>query len=276
MYLKGQDGLKIAADSWGDHKDELVILLHGGGQTRHAWGETGPKRSKSGYHCIAIDLRGHGDSDWHPKGSYSIECYKQDLINIIKEIGKPASLIGASLGGMASLSLAGDKQNSNLCNALVMVDIGIYPDKEGSDRIVNFMLSGKEGFDTLEDAAESISYFLPHRKKPKDLSGLKKNLRQKEDGRFYWHWDPNFIQGKPSSRDSGYLDLQLQAAKRVIVPTLLIRGALSDVVTKKDVSYFLSIVTHAKFIEIDKAAHMIAGDRNDIFAQEAINFLNTL
>ena len=140
MYLKGQDGLKIAADPWGDLKDELVILLHGGWQTRHAWGETGPKLSKSGYHCIAIDLRGHGDSDWHPKGSYSIECYKQDLINIIKEIGKPASLIGASLGGMASLSLAGDKQNSNLCNALVMVDIGIYPDKEGSDRIVNFML----------------------------------------------------------------------------------------------------------------------------------------
>jgi len=276
MHFKGQGGLKIAADVWGSDNKKLVILLHGGGQTRHAWGETGKKLAEAGYHSVALDLRGHGDSEWHSDADYTIKAYKEDLVSIIKEINKPASLIGASLGGMASLLLAGDEVNSNLCTSLIMVDIGIYPDPAGSDRIVSFMLSGEAGFESLEDVAKSISDYLPHRQKPKDLQGLKKNLRLKEDGKYYWHWDPRFIRRRPGSRDKGYFDLQLKAAQKVVVPTLLMRGALSDVVTMEDVEYFLSVIGHAKFVEIEKAAHMIAGDRNDGFAEEAIKFLRSL
>ena len=276
MHFKGHGGLKIAADVWGSNNKKLVILLHGGGQTRHAWGETGKKLAEAGYHAVALDLRGHGDSEWHSDGDYTIKAYKEDLVSIIKEINKPASLIGASLGGMASLLLAGDEVNLNLCTALIMVDIGIYPDPVGSDRIVSFMLSGEGGFESLEDVAKSISDYLPHRQKPKDLQGLKKNLRLKEDGRYYWHWDPRFIRRRPGSRDKGNFDLQLKAAEKVVVPTLLIRGALSDVVTMEDVEYFSSVIGHAKFVEIEKAAHMIAGDRNDVFAEEAIKFLRSL
>ena len=276
MYFKGHGDIKIAADVWGSNNEELVILLHGGGQTRHAWGDTGKKLAEAGYHSVALDLRGHGDSEWHADGDYSIRAYKDDLVSIIKEIGKPARLVGASLGGMASLVLAGDEINSDLCTALIMVDIGIYPDPVGSDRIVSFMLSGEKGFDSLENVAKSISNYLPHRKKPKDLEGLKKNLRLKSDGRYYWHWDPRFIRRRPGSRDRRYFDLQLKAAEKVTIPTLLIRGALSDVVTMEDVDYFLSVISHAKFVEIEKAAHMIAGDRNDIFAEETINFLKSL
>ena len=276
MHFKGHGDIKIAADVWGSNNQELVILLHGGGQTRHAWGETGKKLAEAGYHSVALDLRGHGDSEWDADGDYSIRAYKDDLVSIINEIGKPARLVGASLGGMASLALAGDEINSHLCTALIMVDIGIYPDPVGSDRIVSFMLSGEKGFDSLEDAAKSISDYLPHRKKPKDLEGLKKNLRLKDDGRYYWHWDPRFIRRRPGSRDRRYFDLQLKAAEKVTIPTLLIRGALSDVVTMEDVDYFLSVISHAKFVEIENAAHMIAGDRNDIFAEEAIKFLKSL
>ena len=276
MDFKGHKDIKITADVWGSNNQELVILLHGGGQTRHAWGDTGKKLAEAGYHSVALDLRGHGDSEWHADGDYSIRAYKDDLVSIINEIGKPARLVGASLGGMASLVLAGDEINSDLCTALIMVDIGIYPDPVGSDRIVSFMLSGEKGFDSLENVAKSISNYLPHRKKPKDLEGLKKNLRLKSDGRYYWHWDPRFIRRRPGSRDRRYFDLQLKAAEKVTIPTLLIRGALSDVVTMEDVDYFLSVISHAKFIEIEKAAHMIAGDRNDIFAEEAIKFLKSL
>ena len=276
MYFKGHGDIKIAADVWGSNNEELVILLHGGGQTRHAWGETGKKLAEAGYHSVALDLRGHGDSEWHADGDYSIRAYKDDLVSIINEISKPARLVGASLGGMASLVLAGDEINSDLCTALIMVDIGIYPDPVGSDRIVSFMLSGEKGFDSLENVAKSISDYLPHRKKPKDLEGLKKNLRLKSDGRYYWHWDPRFIRRRPGSRDRRYFDLQLKAAEKVTIPTLLIRGALSDVVTMEDVDYFLSVISHAKFVEIENAAHMIAGDRNDIFAEEAIKFLKSL
>ena len=73
MKFKVSSGLNIAASSWGLESDPLVVLLHGGGQTRHAWGETGEKLSKSGFHVLALDLRGHGDSDWHPDGEYGVD-----------------------------------------------------------------------------------------------------------------------------------------------------------------------------------------------------------
>ena len=274
MKFKVSSGLNIEATALGDPNDSLVILLHGGGQTRHAWGATAEKLSQSGFYALAVDLRGHGDSDWSEEGDYAIESYRNDLVSIIEEIGKPAFLIGASLGGMISLSTAGDLNYQHLCRALVMVDIGIYPNEEGSNEILDFMSSGFKGFNSLEEASNAITSYLPHREKPKDLTGLKKNLRLKEDGRYYWHWDPKFIQSRTDNQDrSEYRDRQRNYAKSVRVPTLLIRGALSNVVTKEEVEDFLGTISHAEFIEIDKAAHMIAGDRNDIFANAAIEFL---
>ena len=272
MKFKVSSGLNIEATAIGNPSDPLVILLHGGGQTRHAWGGTAEKLSQAGFYAVAIDLRGHGDSDWSQEGDYAIESYKEDLISIIHQLGKSASLIGASLGGMVSLCTAGDKECRDLCNALVMVDIGIYPNEDGSNEILNFMSSGSKGFSSLEEASDSIASYLPHREKPKDISGLKKNLRLKEDGRYYWHWDPRFIESRTSNR-SDYKLRQKIYAESVNIPTLLIRGALSNVVTQEEVDDFLETIDHADFIEIDHAAHMIAGDRNDIFANAAISFL---
>ena len=273
MKFKVASGLQIVTSTWGSNNDPLVILLHGGGQTRHAWGSTGEKLSQSGFYVVALDLRGHGDSDWDSKGDYSIDAYKDDLASIIQQLDKPASLVGASLGGMASLSLAGDSETKSLCSALVMVDIGLYPNTEGSDQVLEFMSSGKEGFRNLEEAALAISGYLPHRERPTDISGLEKNLRLKKDGRYYWHWDPKFIEGRFKSKTSNYKDKQVELAKGVSVPTLLIKGALSNVLTQEEVETFLEIIPHSQFIEIKEAAHMIAGDRNDIFAESAIKFL---
>lgn len=272
MKFKVSSGLNIEATALGNPDDPLVILLHGGGQTRHAWGGTAGKLSQAGFYAVAIDLRGHGDSDWSEDGDYAIESYKEDLKNIINQLGKSASLIGASLGGMVSLCTAGDRECSDLCNALVMVDIGIYPNEEGSNEILKFMSSGSKGFGSLEEASDSIASYLPHREKPKDVSGLKKNLRLKEDGRYYWHWDPRFIESRTSNRNDYKLRQKIYA-ESVNIPTLLIRGALSNVVTQDEVDDFLETIKHAEFIEIDRAAHMIAGDRNDIFANAAISFL---
>ena len=276
MEFKLRSGLSIAASSWGSESDPLVILMHGGGQTRHAWGNTGEVLGLSGFHVLAIDLRGHGDSDWHPDGDYSIDAYKSDLVFILNQLGKSASIVGASLGGMVAFSLAGDLENGELVNALVMVDIGLYPNEKGSDQIINFMQSGNKGFASLEEASEAISGYLPHRKKPKDNSGLEKNLRLKEDGRYYWHWDPKFIKGRTIKKEIDQKAINKKVAKNINVPTLLIRGALSNVVTQDEVDDFLLALPHAEFEEIEKASHMIAGDRNDIFAASAIDFLKRI
>ncbi len=273
MKFKVSSGLNIAASSWGRDSDPLVILLHGGGQTRHAWGETGEKLSQNGFYVLALDLRGHGDSDWHPNGEYGVDNYKKDIVSILKEVKKPAAFIGASLGGMTSLSIAGDPELREKCWALVMVDIGLYPNLEGSQEIVEFMHSGSKGFASIEEAAESVANYLPHRKRPRDNRGLEKNLRLKDDGRYYWHWDPRFLDSRPKDIPEDYKEKQKSFAERVEAPTLLIKGAMSNILTQNEVDDFLQVITHSKFVEIKDAAHMVAGDRNDIFAAAAIDFL---
>ena len=273
MKFKVSSGLNIAASSWGRESDPLVILLHGGGQTRHAWGETGKKLSQNGFYVLALDLRGHGDSDWHPDGEYGVDNYKKDMVSILKEVKKPAAFIGASLGGMTSLSIAGDPELREKCWALVMVDIGLYPNLEGSQEIVEFMHSGSKGFASIEEAAESVANYLPHRKRPRDNRGLEKNLRLKDDGRYYWHWDPRFLDSRPKDIPEDYKEKQKAFAERVEAPTLLIKGAMSNILTQNEVDDFLQVITHSKFVEIKDAAHMVAGDRNDIFAAAAIDFL---
>lgn len=268
-------GLQIKVTALGKTSDDLVILLHGGGQTRHAWGATSKKLSECGFYTLAIDLRGHGDSDWSPNGDYAIENFRDDLVSIIKQIGKPASLVGASLGGMISLSTAGDQNLREYCNALIMVDIGINPNEDGSNEILNFMRSGSNGFGSIEEASSAISRYLPHRQKPKDYSGLKKNLRLEHDGKYHWHWDPKFIDAI-SKEQIAYRKRSKNYGNSVRVPTLLIKGALSKVLTQQEVDDFLKTIPHTEFVEIDRAAHMIAGDRNDIFANSAISFLTNL
>ena len=138
------------------------------------------------------------------------------------------------------------------------------------------MQSGGSGFNSLEEAAEAISKFIPHRKKPKDLSGLNKNLRLREDGKYYWHWDPKFLQRRSERKqdeESEFYKDQEESAKNVKIPTLLIRGALSDVLTEDDKNLFLNTIKHSEFREIQEAAHMVAGDKNDIFAESIISFL---
>ena len=274
--FKVSEDREIIASEWGDNLNPLVIMLHGGGQTRHSWKGVAAKIANLGFHVIAHDLRGHGESFWDSDGDYTFDAHRDDLVKIIQQLGKKANLVGASLGGMISLSLAGHEEESKHCSGLIMVDIGMRPNDEGSDRIVEFMRSGAKGFASVEEAADAVSGYLPHRERPKDISGLKKNLRLKEDGRYYWHWDPLFLTdrtGMGEVREERFRQLE-NSAKRITVPTLLVQGALSDILTNKEKEEFLNAVPHAKFAEIQQATHMVVGDKNDIFAEAIVDFLS--
>jgi pimeloyl-ACP methyl ester carboxylesterase len=269
-YWTGADGIRIAGDSWGDPAGPLVLLQHGGGQTRHAWKGAGEALGAAGYHAVAFDARGHGDSGWSAEGDYGHEAMVADLGQVIDGLsGNRPVLVGASMGGVTSLAaIGGDKVGAG---ALVLVDIAPQIEAAGAERILDFMRQKPEGFSSLEEVADAISTYQPQRARPRNLDGLAKNLRVDESGRYFWHWDPKFLLGPRSLKNpTEWLET---CAARLSQPVLLVRGGLSDVLTEDGAQAFLAICPHAEYVNVTDAAHMVAGDRNDIFSGAVIEFL---
>ncbi len=271
--FEGFEGIHLVADVWGDDGDWPVLLMHGGGQTRYAWGNTAAIIARHGWRAVSLDQRGHGDSEWALNADYSFTAYAMDCVAVADQLGRPPVLVGASLGGIAAL-LAEGGTDRVVSSALVIVDIVHRTNPGGVQRIRDFMASGLQGFATLEEAADAIAAYQPHRPRRVNPAGLMKVLRQKRDGRWYWHWDPKFLEGGRTEVPPEGFQALLEAAMRNIgVPTLLVRGALSDVVTEEGVQEFLAQIPGAKAVDVSGAAHMIAGDRNDVFSQAVVDFL---
>lgn len=267
-----RDGITIVADTWeGDRPP--IVLAHGGGQTRHSWGATAARLAASGHEVWSIDLRGHGDSAWVADGDYTTAAFRDDALALVERIGRPVAWVGASLGGSTGLSAVHVRPEAFW--ALVLVDITPHPARAGVDRILTFMAeTSARGFADLDEAADAVAAYQPHRKRPKDSSGLAKNLRLHDDGRWRWHWDPQFVSGgRAVSADAGRHDEMERAARALRLPTLLVRGRLSDLVTQEQVDGFLEMVPHAEYVDVAGAAHMIAGDRNDAFGGAVEEFL---
>jgi pimeloyl-ACP methyl ester carboxylesterase len=268
---KGVGGLLIAGDSWGDPKGPLVLLQHGGGQTRHAWKGAGERLGAAGYHAVAFDARGHGDSEWATDGNYTQDVMVEDLLCVVAQLGdRRPVLVGASMGGGTSLAAVGEDRID--ATALVLVDIAHRIEPDGVKKIREFMGQKPDGFDTLEEVADAISSYQPHRKRKTNLDGLAKNLRLDANGKYRWHWDPKFHAG---IRDVDLRQKRMEACTRNLsLPTQLVRGGLSDILSEEGAREFLALCPRAEFVNVTDAGHMVAGDRNDIFANAVIDFLS--
>ncbi|MGA7835299.1 MAG: alpha/beta hydrolase, partial [Acidimicrobiales bacterium] len=244
-----------------------------GGQTRHAWGKTAEAVAANGWQTITLDLRGHGESDWAPNGDYSFTAVCADCVAVVDQLSSPPVLVGASLGGMAAM-LAEGTSDRVVSSGLVLVDIVPKTNPDGVKRIMDFMQSGINGFDSLDDAAAAIAAYTPQRTRTANHAGLAKVLRQR-DGRWYWHWDPMILKQDRTevvaARFQGLLDVALN---NIFVPTLLVRGQQSDVVTAEGVDDIVRRLPGVTVVEVPGAAHMIAGDQNDVFSNAVITFLD--
>jgi len=275
VVFRGRDNLRLVGDCYGDPGAPPVVLLHGGGQTRHAWGDTGEALGRAGFYAISLDQRGHGDSEWAADGDYRVDAFAADLTAVAAGLRRPPAVVGASLGGMAAL-LAQASSDEGLFAAVVLVDIAPRIEVAGVKRIVSFMTAHPDGFANLEEAADAVAAYLPHRPRPTDLSGLSKNLRLGDDGRYRWHWDPRFITPKRMEGPSVTFARLAEAARGLRIPTLLVRGRMSDVLSEEAAAEFLDLVPHARLVDVASAAHMVAGDRNDRFTGAVVDFLNHL
>lgn len=279
LTLSGHAGQTIAADAVGPKTGLPVILAHGGGQTRLAWRKISTLLASHGFHAIAIDLRGHGDSEWASDAAYDIADFASDLVAIAARLARKPALIGASLGGLAGIVAEGQLAPGSFAS-LTLVDITPQMEATGVARVVGFMAAhAREGFASPDEAARVISEYLPHRPSRKASAGLAHYLRQKPDGRYYWHWDPAFIDGVMRRHgqdgalgDHGRSELS-SAAMNLALPVHLIRGGSSDLVSPEAVEHFRKLVPHAAFSDIADATHMVVGDQNDVFGAAIADFL---
>jgi pimeloyl-ACP methyl ester carboxylesterase len=279
------DCVTLAAERWdppipdargsGVDRKGVVLLLHGGGQTRHSWRNTGRRLAADGWSAIAVDARGHGESEWAPDGDYGIDALVADLTSIIDQLEDKPVLVGASMGGMTSL--IGQGENPELARGLVLVDIAPKIEASGTAEITAFMRSGLEGFASLDDAAAAIAAYTPHRVRKPNPQGLRKNLRLRE-GRWYWHWDPAFLrQGDEPTRQTDSIvryERARDAAAAITVPTMLVRGEQSNVVSEEGAKELLELIPTATLIDVTGTGHMVAGDDNDVFSGGLKDFLD--
>ena len=269
LAFRGADGLALRGESFGPVDAPPVLLLHGGGQTRHAWSGTAERLAAAGRRAITLDLRGHGDSQWAPDGSYRLEAFAEDVRAVVAALNAPAALIGASLGGLVILLAAGEAPAA-LASAVVLVDVAPRLERSGTDRIVGFMTERADGFGSLEEAAEHVARFTGRREvAPR---GLRRVLRQGDDGRWRWHWDPRFMTeaGPAEVRDKPRL---FAAARNLRAPALLVRGRESDVLSEAGAAELMEHLVDAELVDVSRAGHAVAGERNDAFSRAVLAFL---
>jgi len=272
---RAPDGLILAADVGGPPDAPAVILMHGGGQTRHSWSGTMESLIGEGYHVVNFDARGHGESGWSADGGYSLQVRAVDLATVVTSIGRPVALVGASMGGMTGFYAVGTGMLPQ-AKALVLVDIVLRPARAGLEKIRTFMRAHDAGFATLEEAAAAVAAYNPERKRPNDPAGLMKNLRLKDDGRLYWHWDPRILAERPEAERPNWTEELRQASRGITIPTLLVRGGQSDIVDDEGVAELIDLVPNTEIYDVAKAGHMVAGDRNDAFRDGVIAFLRKI
>lgn len=270
LVVRASDGVALIADVRGPQDGVPLVLLHGGGQSRHIWQIAAERFAALGYKSAVTDLRGHGDSDWSQNGNYQAERFVTDLLSLVEKLGSPAVLVGASFGGHISLLTASHSPSS--VRALVLCDVTPWIEGDKTKAIRMKMRGASTGYVTIEDAASHLG---PVVGTDSDLKRIRRRLRVGSDGRFYWRWDPQFFTCQ--EEESATLTATLQAAAASLsVPTLLIRASLSEIVTEEQVLRFVQTVPGCTATEISGARHTVRNADNEAYAAIIAAFLHTL
>lgn len=274
LEFRTSDGLRLEAESYG--AGPTILLAHGGGQTRYSWRGVAQAQAEKGWRTVALDLRGHGASDWDPAGDYGLERYGRDIAEVAQQLGGGIHHVGASLGGNAALAAVG-RYAPELFRALVLVDVVPQVDKTGVAEVLGFMGSHlDQGFADLDEASRAVSAYRKQAPRPAgQASGLARYLRRRDDGRLVWHWDPAFVRGRRHGRLTPDLAQRLDRDLRNITcPVLLLRGLDSNLVTDEAEAAFRRSAPEALVWHVDDAGHMVVGDNNSQFAGDLDRFLN--
>ncbi len=269
MIIAAADGVSLVADDFGPVDGVPVLLTGGIGQTRHAWRRAAEQIAADGRRAIIVDLRGHGDSGWSSDGDYGYPRFASDIEAVVRWIGRPAVLVGASLGGKISLAAAG-YGGVEIGRAVVMIDVVPRNNWQGRP---DALRAPPEGFVSLDAAADALAQSRGRTAQPGAGDRLRPSMRMDKHGRWHWHWDPALMDRDHGLGRDAALPYLEGAAARVTVPVLVARAELSDEVTEEGIASFRALVPQVEVETIPGATHMLVGDRNDAFAASLNAFL---
>ena len=249
------NGLNFHYLEWGAANAPTVLMLHGASQQAHSWDFVSLALSE-GYHIMALDQRGHGDTDWAQDGDYSIEAYQRDLDGFVEANRlKGFALMGHSMGGRNSYIWA--SRHSGILKALVIVDTGPETSRRGQERIRQFRELPDE-LNTFEEFTLRVQEYTG-RSREQVLGALKYSIRQRQDGKWTWKYDKAMRSSE--RRDPGWTPDRLwECVGRIDCPTLVLRGAMSDLFTEETMGRMQRAISDCATVTIAGAGHLVQGD----------------
>jgi len=264
--------LKLSYQEWGNPNAEPIVMLHGFGVSGHMFDEFAD-RMQDRYRLIALDQRGHGDSDWAEDGNYSRDAFVEDLEGFRKQLGLDRFiLVGHSMGGLNAVTYT--NRYPERVRALVLVDVGPESAKEGVDNIVRFT----RGPDELEfeEFVELAHRFNQRRTLENIRERMRHRLKPTENGKYTWKFDKRFRQPESGLRigSDGGSDDSWALFRGVSVPTLLIRGGESDVLSQAIAERAATEMQRTRLVVVPGAGHSVPGDNPDSFTEAVQDFLD--
>lgn len=258
----GADGPRLHYLDWGGDGPPLVTL-HGMLTNAHVW-DFFSLQLRERFHIYAVNLRGHGDSEWASDGDYSRACMTADILALIDELDlESVRLVGHSLGGsVGALALA---ERPDRVKRLVMVDSTLLP--TGRTTATRAVMEGPDTFPSLEAFAQRAARINPRRDPARLSVSLRWNTRQLADGSWTWKWDPALRRRRPPDFESVWAALEAATC-----PVLFVRAGershLSDEAADR-----LHALPHVRMVVVPDAAHNVMGDNPLVFNREVLAFL---
>jgi pimeloyl-ACP methyl ester carboxylesterase len=271
--VPGSDGLSIHVLEWSDEGTPLV-LVHGFGNEAHIWDDFAPLVAPH-YRTVAVDLRGHGDSDHDPERRYDYDFHVADLEAVTAALGiERLVLVGHSFGGRTSTLFAA--KHPGRMAGLVIVDIGPEHDPRGTTRIrVEVMQRGDGSFAAPAEYERVLAHNFPAGSPDALRRMARHELRQREDGRWVRKADPAFMAGGAGASEAAAEARERDTAKRlwdalarISCPTLVVRGAASDILSPEIADRMVDdVLAKGQLAIVPRAAHSVMTDNPAGFAE---------
>ena len=258
---------------WGDPEAPPVLLLHGGNQSAHSW-DLVSLHLADRFRVVALDQRGHGDSEWARDSDYSSQAMAGDAEATIAVLGLERPIVfGHSMGGRNTLRLALDHRD--LARAFVIVDIGPEVAAEGARAIGQFVNHNRE-FDDLEDFVSNVQRYDPFRSREHIERTVKYNLMQRADGKFVSKCDYGRHMASMGESRAQLDPISLDDVKVLEQPVLVVRGANSNILSEEAAKRFAAALPDGRLVTVPESGHNVHGQNTPGFLDAVRPFLDAL